>query len=375
MHRENPTTKSPDRMLLTLVGLLVIVGAAFFVSASLGLLARDSGPSFSTLAVKQLLIGLCIGGTILFACSHVQTTYWRRSGFFIYIIGLVLCLTVFIPGLGFSHGGAHRWIIIFGQSFQPAELLKFGVILYVAALLVSVGKKIRTLKTSAVVLSAALIPSLIVLFLQPDLSTAAVIICAVMAMYIVAGARISHIIFIGGMGILIALLAMLSKPYALERIGTFLNPSADPSGAGYQINQSLTAIGAGGIIGRGFGQSIQKFKYLPEPVGDSIFAVIGEEFGLIGTSGLIILFLLFVGRSFTIASRTPDHYGRLVIVGIVILVITESFFNMASMLGLVPLSGMPLVFVSQGGTALIFALAQVGIILSVSKTITPSHLN
>lgn len=375
MQNDTVAKKGPDRMLLALVGLLVIVGAAFFVSASLGLLARDNGPSFSTIAVKQLLAGLCIGGTVLVACSYIQTAYWRRSGFFIYVIALLLCLSVFIPGFGFSYGGAHRWIIIFGQSFQPAELLKFGVVLYAAALFVSVGKKIYTLQTSAFVLGAALIPSLVVLFLQPDLSTAAVIISAIIAMYIVAGARISHLLLIGGIGLVIALSAILSKPYALERIGTFLNPSADPSGAGYQINQSLTAIGAGGIIGRGFGQSIQKFKYLPEPVGDSIFAVIGEEFGLIGTSGLIILFLLFVGRSFTIASRTSDHYGRLVIVGIVILIITESFFNMASMLGLVPLSGMPLVFVSQGGSALVFALAQVGIILSISKTIAPSHLS
>ena len=157
----------------------------------------------------------------------------------------------------------------------------------------------------------------------------------------------------------------------MARITTFINPAADPLGAGYQIQQSLIAIGSGGIFGRGFGQSIQKFNYLPEPIGDSIFAVYGEEFGFVGCVLLILLLCFFALRGLKIAARAPDVFGGLLVVGIVILIMTQSFLNIAAMLGVLPLSGLPLIFVSHGGTALFFALATVGIVLNVSRSRTP----
>ena len=157
------------------------------------------------------------------------------------------------------------------------------------------------------------------------------------------------------------------RPYAYQRVETFLQGNSDARGSGYQINQSLIAIGSGGITGRGFGQSIQKFGYLPQPTDDSIFAVAGEEFGFVGGITLIILYLLVAASSFRIASRTNDLFGAMTAVGIGTLIVTESFLNMSAMLGLVPLSGVPLLFVSHGGTALIIILAAAGIVANISK--------
>jgi cell division protein FtsW len=158
------------------------------------------------------------------------------------------------------------------------------------------------------------------------------------------------------------------RPYALERVQTFLNSAADTQGAGYQVNQSLIAIGSGEWAGRGFGQSVQKFCYLPEPIGDSIFAVGAEEFGFLGTVVLLAIYIMLAVSSFRIGARAPDAFGGLVAMGIAILIITESFMNMAAMLGIIPLSGMPLLFVSHGGTALIIILAATGIVANVSKS-------
>ena len=188
-----------------------------------------------------------------------------------------------------------------------------------------------------------------------------------MAMLIAAGGKIKHILII----ILITALGVGAvaylRPYARQRIVTFLNPAADPMGAGYQIQQSLIAVGSGKMFGRGYGQSVQKFGYLPEPIGDSIFAVAAEEFGFVGSVVLIFIFLVFVFRSYKIASGAPDSFAGLMVLGISTLIVVESFANIASMLGIIPLSGKPLLFVSHGGTALIIILAAVGIIANVSK--------
>ena len=169
------------------------------------------------------------------------------------------------------------------------------------------------------------------------------------------------------MGILSFAAVVHYKPYLQERINTFLNPESDPQGSGYQLNQSLIAVGSGQIFGRGFGQSIQKFGSLPEPTNDSIFAVASEEFGFAGSSTIVLFFLFFALRGFHIAGRAHDRWGRIAVIGIVLLIITQSFINIASMVGLFPLTGVPLLFISHGGSALLFALAEVGIILSISR--------
>ena len=212
------------------------------------------------------------------------------------------------------------------------------------------------------------------LLLQPDTDTYLIMATSSVAMFVSAGGRIRDVALIVIIGIALFVLLAFTRPYIMDRVQTFLDPGLDPQGAGYQIKQSLIAIGSGGALGRGFGQSIQKFEYLPEPIGDSIFAVYAEEFGFLGSVFLILLFAGFIMRGLRIASHAPDLFGMLLVVGIMSLLTLQVLLNMSAMLGLVPLSGLPLPFVSHGGTALFVTLAAVGIILNVSKYQKPKAL-
>lgn len=208
--------------------------------------------------------------------------------------------------------------------------------------------------------------SAILFLLQKDTDTLMVTVTAMIGMYLLAGGNWRDVWGIAALGCIALTILIFTRPYVMQRVQTFLHPELDPSGSGYQIQQSLIAIGSGGIGGRGYGQSIQKFKYLPEPIGDSVFAVAAEEFGFIGTCILIFLYLLFILRGLKIATRSSS-YGSLVIAGVLFLITVQSFLNITAMLAIVPLSGMPLIFISHGGTALSMALFSVGIILSASK--------
>lgn len=354
-----------DRPFLITVVVLILSGFFIFSSASLGLLTRES-INFSSVMFNQIFLGLTLGVMAMVATSRINYLHYRKYSFYIFLFSLILASLVFTK-LGFTHGGARRWLNIAGQSFQPAELLKLGFIIYFAAWLSSVKTKVTTFKFG-------ILPMIIMMFLigvillnQPDTGTFLVIFITAMGMLFVSGAKWKHILgtLLGaGMG---AGVLVYFKPYILQRILTFLHPAADGMGAGYQIKQSLIAIGSGQWFGRGFGKSIQKFNFLPEPIGDSIFAVTAEEWGFVGCVFLIALFLFFTFKGLNIASRSTDNFGRLLATGIVILIVSQSFINMASMLGIFPLTGMPLLFVSHGGTALLFTLLEVGIIFNISK--------
>ena len=207
----------------------------------------------------------------------------------------------------------------------------------------------------------------VLLLLQPDTDTYLIIGAASVAMFITAGGRIRDVALMALCGVLLLTALVLTRDYVKERILTFVDPSRDPQGAGYQINQSLIAVGSGGYLGRGFGQSIQKFEYLPEPIGDSVFAVYAEEFGFVGSVVLLGLYIAFALRGFRVASHAPDLFGMLLVVGIMSLIVTQVCLNIAAMLGIAPLSGLPLPFISHGGTALLALLASVGIVINVSK--------
>ena len=286
---------------------------------------------------------------------------------YIFLFSIVVSLLVFIPNIGFAFGGAKRWILLGPFTFQPAELLKLGFVIYFATWLSGVRELLHTFRYG--LLPFLILMSIIgaLLLSQPDTGTFLVIFVTGVAMYIVAGARWRDIFSLGALSIFGLLVLAYVRPYIKERLLTFFDPAFDPLGISYQIQQSLIAIGSGGWFGRGFGQSIQKFNFLPEPIGDSIFAVAAEEFGFIGSVILITLFLFLAFRGRHIAGRTPDYFGGLLVVGIVILIVFQSFTNIGSMLGVLPLTGLPLLFVSHGGSALLFALAGVGIVLNVSR--------
>jgi len=355
-----------DRTFLITVIALVVVGFFIFSSASLGLLARD-GARFSSVAFSQIFLGIFLGSISLLVMTRVQYRKLKKYSLPIFITSIFATLLVFIPGLGVEYNGATRWISILGLSIQPAEFLKLGFVIYFAAWLSGVRDKLHTFGYGVLPFIVLSIIIAFPLLMQPDTGTLIVIYAAGFSMFIAAGARIRDIFIIIGTGILGAATLIFLRPYIMERILAFIDPSQDPLGSSYQIQQSLIAIGSGGWFGRGFGQSIQKFNYLPEPIGDSIFAVVAEEFGFIGAFIIISLFLFFAFRGLRIASKSPDHFSGLLVIGIVILIVTQSFINIASMLGIFPLTGLPLLFVSHGGSALFFTLLSVGIVLNVSK--------
>lgn len=351
---------------MIIVGFLVLGGFFVFSSASLGLLARD-GASYSSVAFNQILFGIIGGSIALFITSNIHYRIWRKYAFYIMLGALILTACVFIPGLGFEHGGARRWISIGPISFQPAEALKIAFVIYLATWLSGMHKHIGDMFKGIAPLVLIIGTVGILMLMQPDTDTFLIMVAAAVAMFITAGGSWKHVGAAFLVGVVLLLILAFTRPYIMDRLTTFLDRSSDPTGKSYQVNQSLIAIGSGGLWGRGFGQSIQKFEYLPEPIGDSVFAVLGEEFGFAGTLILLIALSFFATRGFKIATEAPDLYGMLLVVGFVTLIITQAFLNIAAMLGLAPLSGLPLPFISHGGTALLTMLASVGIILNVSR--------
>ncbi len=351
-----------------LIALIVITGAGFliFVSASLGLLARD-GASFTSVAFSQTFLGLFMGTIACIIASKIDYKFWRKYAFYIFLFSILVTLLLFIPGVGIEHGGATRWIYVGPVSFQPSELLKIGFIIYLAAWISSVKKNVTTLQYGILPLIALCGLIGLILLSQPDTDTFIIVCGSALAMFAVSGGKWRHVVGVILIGAVCVGAFAYTKPYIRERLMTFVNPGHDLRGSSYQLNQSLIAIGSGGLFGRGFGQSIQKFSFLPEPIGDSIFAVMAEEWGFVGSIGLIFLFVFFAFRGMRIAMNSPDTFGGLLAFGIVILIVSQSFFNIGAMLGILPLSGIPLLFVSHGGTALFITLAEAGIVLNISR--------
>jgi cell division protein FtsW len=360
-------SKSIDKPFLLSVILLVVAGFFIFSSASLGILARE-GISYSSVALKQILVGFVAGGIVLIAAAKIPYKFWRNYAFYIFLASLLACVLVFVPKIGFGHGGAQRWINIGPYTVQPAELLKLGAIIYFSAWAASVKDKIKTFKFGALPLFVVIGVCGALLLKQPDTGTFMVVFAILVSIFVAAGGKWRYIMMLFVMCVIGIFILAQMRPYLMSRLTVFLDPSQDSLGQGYQIQQSLIAIGSGGILGRGFGQSIQKFNFLPEPMGDSIFAVAAEEFGFIGASTLIVLFLFFALRGYKISSRIPDTFGKLVVVGVITHITAQSFINIGAMLGVLPLTGVPLVFISHGGTAMLLALAEVGIVLNISKS-------
>lgn len=357
----------PDALLSVLTACLAIGGFLIFLSASLGLLASGT-VSIMNIIGNQFILGLCGGAIALSITRRIHYAFYRNYAPYLYALGITLTALVFIPGFGVTAKGATRWLDLQFATFQPAEVLKYAVILVTASFGAGFTKEIRSSSLYAIGgLCAILGAPSILLLLQPDIDVLIIITGATLGVFFIAGMRYRDIAVV----LLIALIALSGilymKPHARDRVLSFMNPSSDVLGSGYQANQSLIAVGSGGIVGRGFGQSVQKFGYLPEPVGDSIFAVFAEEFGLLGSIVLVCAFLLFALRGITLSVRAPDTFGVLLGTGITLLIITQSFVNIAVIVGILPYSGNPLIFVSHGGTALLISLAAVGVLLNISK--------
>lgn len=361
----SPATAKIDRFFLFSVAALTIVGFVIFLSASLGLLVQNT-VSFSAIALKQA-VSLLIGIAAFWGFSRFNYHNLRRFAFFILLGAIIINLLLFIPGISLHHGGAARWIDLGFISFQPSEFLKIAFIIYLAAWAHFAKDRISTFKFGLLPYLLLMAILGVLLIAQSDTDTLAIIgFTGIIVLYI-SGLRIRHIIIACSIMAIMIIGILYFRPYALERVKTFLDRGSDTLGSGYQVNQSLIAIGSGQWGGRGFGQSVQKFGYLPEPIGDSIFAVAAEEFGFLGSLALLALYISLAISAFRIGTRTHDIFGSLLAIGLAVLIITESFMNISAMLGIIPLSGLPLLFVSHGGTALIIILATSGMVANVSK--------
>lgn len=358
--------KKVDKIFLGILITLVIIGVVMFTSASLGILAKNESEFYSVI-FTQFIFGLGGGIIALYVALRIPYKFWREYSLYIFLASIALTSLVFVPHLGFAHGGARRWITIFKFSFQPVEFLKIGFIIYFAAWLSWVKGRVKDLRFSIIPLIVLLGIISLVLLKQPDTKSLILIAGTSIVMLFVSGASWKYILGIFLFSIACFAVLVMFKPYLLERVKTFADPAHDPSGSSYQLQQSLIAVGSGGILGRGLGQSIQKFNYLPEPQGDSIFAVIGEELGFVGCVILIGLFVAFAFRGYRIGYYSPDSFSKLLVIGIITMITTQSFMNIASIIGVFPLTGVPLVFVSQGGTSLMVALGTIGIVLNISQ--------
>ena len=358
--------KNLDYVLMSIVGLLIVFGIIVLASASTP--AQQKLGSTYYLLGHQLLLALIPGLLLAFLLSKIRLSLLKKWMPLFLLFNLFLMIMVFLPKIGAETGTAARWISLGPISFQPSEPLKLTFILYLASWLESRSKESKKKSQGNLIAFLVIIGFITALLtLQSDISTLGVIVITGILMYFFTKTPFWHIIVITLLGVLILFFLIKFAPYRLERISTFLNPEIDPRGVGYQIEQSLFAVGSGGIWGLGFGMSQQKFGLLPHPISDSIFAVLAEEAGFVGSTILVFLFLLFLWRGYKIGKGSSNTFFQLTALGITSWIVIQAFINMGAMIGILPLTGIPLPFISYGGSALITELAAVGILLNISK--------
>lgn len=358
--------RAVDSALVTIVILLILTGLLVLFSATY-YTAQDRGDPLSE--VKKQLIGIGLGAALMIITSRIPYTFWKKTwvvmtGLF---LSMVLLTLVVIPGVGVYLNGSRRWLSIAGMSFQPSEMAKFAVVIYMATILANRGQLVNSLfKGIAVILSIPAIFFLLILE-QPNLSTAGSILIVSVLMILLAGARWRHMALLGAGGLVLGGFYAWSEPYRRERLLSFRDPFAKMSDEGYQLSQSLIAFGSGGLFGMGLGRGRQKYAYLPYPESDFIFAIVGEDFGLLGSLAVILLFVAFMFVGMRIAMRCRDKFGCILGAGITCSISVQAFLNMGVVVGILPTTGLPLPFFSAGGTSISIVMAMVGVLLSISR--------
>ena len=359
-------SKKPDYILLITTAVLVFFGLIMIASAGIVLSHENFNQPYFYLK-SQLTKGLGVGVLLAFCFYFLPLKIIKKFAFPAFLANLLLLVLIFFPGIGLQAGGARRWLDLGVVAFQPTEVLKLTIILYLAAWFEKKGEAVKDLKEGFLPFLLLLSIPGVLIAAQPDIGTLGIIVFISILIFFAAGARISHLATLGGIGAGVLLLAANFLPHVANRLKTFIDPSTDPQGIGYQIKQAVIAIGSGGIFGVGLSQSLQKYKYLPEPVGDSIMAIIGEEFGFLGLIFLLVLFGIFAYRGLKIAKGAPDKFTQLTAIGITGWIVLQAGLNISAICGLAPLTGMPLPFISYGSTSLAFSLAGVGLLLNISK--------
>ncbi len=360
------------------VTFLLLFSLIFFASLSAPASLQDFGNSTHYL-LRQ--IAYCVAGIFFgFIAFKIPLKYFKQYAPIVLAINLVCLFLVFIPVIGSKLNGASRWISIGPIGFQPSEFLKITAILYLSAWIASklaeshTSDWKNTIKSGYHNIIYILIPFIVflgviggALILQRDVSTLGIITLTLLALYFSSRTPLWHTLFIVFVGVCILLLLVRFEPYRLDRFLVFLHPDRDPLGKAYQLKQSLISLGSGGIFGRGLGMSTQKFGFLPAAISDSIFAIIGEELGIVGCSLVIGGFITFMWSGLQIAKRSNDRFGKMVAIGVVTWISLQAFINIASVAGIFPYAGIPLPFFSYGGSHIVVELFSIGLLLNVSK--------
>ncbi len=359
-------THQPDYYFISTIFVLVVFGLIVLSSASVVISQENFGENYYFLK-HQILYGLLIGLAAFFVFQKIDYHFWQKLALPLLILSIILLALTFLPGIGYGHGEAKRWISLGSISFQPFEFTKLAFIFYLSALLSRKGEVKKVLKDSIIPFAVTFILIAILVLLQPNMSAFILISAIAGLIYFLAGLNLTYLGLAGALALLSFFVLIKITPYRMRRLTVFLHPEIDPQGIGYQMNQALLAIGSGGLFGLGLGHSIQKWKYLPEVIGDSIFAIIAEELGLLGAGFLVGLFIFLFWRGLKIAKNSPDRFGYLLAGGIAGWLFIQAFINIMAICGMIPLTGMPLPFISYGGSALAIALAATGIIVNISK--------
>ncbi len=355
-----------DKIFLWLVLVLVFIGLVAISSAGIVVSQAKFGDPYHYFK-HQLFYGAIPGLTAMLIVSRVNYNLWRKAAVPFFIAAVVALVLVLVSSHGLELKGAKRWVMLGPVSFQPTEMVKLAVIVYLASLLAKKGRQIKDFSESLIPFAVAMGIVGILILLQPDVGSLGAIMFIALTMFFLAGASLKHIASLIAIGI--GLLAVMIKlePYRMNRFLAFVDPSIDPQGIGWQVKQAAIAVGNGGIFGVGLGHSHQKFSYLPEVVGDSIFAIIAEEIGMVGSGIIVVLFVLLALRGFRLAKKAPDRFSSFLILGVSLWIIFQAFINIMAIIGLMPLTGITLPFVSYGSTSLIFILVGVGIVLNISR--------
>ena len=346
--------------------ILLVFGLISLSSASTGISFQRFGNNHYYF-LRQLLFGALPGVIGMYILSRIDYHIWQKLAPVFMVIGAALLVAVLMPGIGLKIAGARRWINFQVFLFQPAEFMKLAMIFYLAAWYDKRQHHIDDfyygfLPTLATV---AVVSGLIIM--EPDLGTMLVLIAIAAVMFWVGGVRLRYLLSTGISGVIILWVAIKAAPYRASRLLAFFNPQADATGISYQINQALIAIGSGGLWGVGYGQSQQKLNYLPEPIGDSVFAVVSEEMGFIRITVLLLGFLFLAYRGYRVAMKAPDTFGKLVAAGITSWLVLQALINIGGITAVIPLTGIPLPFISYGSTAMALNLSAIGILLNISR--------
>jgi cell division protein FtsW len=357
------SARNADRMLIITTLLLVASGAVMVYSTSFIIAMKKFGDEY--FFVKKHVAFAILGLVLFVVFSRIPYHLYKKLTYPIFIGAVILLACIFIPGMGHKVGGATRWLRIAGISFQPSEFAKVAVIIFLAYSLEAKQEVIKNFSLGF--LPNILIPSIVIVMIlaQPDLGSAVTLCALVFILCFVAGVRWLHLGGILAMAAPMLYLVVLSYPYMMQRLMTFIDPWKDPYGAGFQIIQSFLAFGSGGIWGLGLGEGRQKLFYLPEAHTDFIFSVIGEELGLIGVAAIIVLYAIFFISGVRVAARAKDLFGTYLALGLTLMITLQATVNMAVVMGILPSKGLPLPLISYGGSSLVVSLISVGIILNV----------